>query len=157
VAVTGVTKENEKTDIETGTPDKAESVCDSEAANVHSGKVAVPVEDFQDRTEEEEEQAGEEVKSNAETQNEEEEEEENKRTKKNDEEKKWEDEEGEQPSEPDTNKSESAQVSEVKSSSPVPDHCQRNMTEPMEICSGVDAVGRQQKETGEKVSSVLYF
>ena len=93
VAVTTSAKENEKTEIEMGTPDKAESVCDSEAINVPTGTVAVPVQDFQDRTEGKEKQPEEEVKSNARTHKEEEEE--NKKTKKKEEEMRREDEEGE--------------------------------------------------------------
>ena len=161
-AVTAVAKENEKTESETGTPDKAESVCDSEAVNVPTGAVAVPVKDFQDSTEGKEKQPEEEVETNAKTQNEEEEEEEEEednkqKTKKKEEEKRREDEEGEKLSVPDSNKSESTRVPEVQSSSPEPYHSQGNVTEPMEICSGVDALDREQKENGEKVSFMLYF
>ena len=166
-AVTAVAKENEKTESETGTPDKAESVHDSEAVNVPTGAVAVPVKDLQDRTEGKEKQPEEEVNSNAKTQNEEKEEEEekekekeektNKKRKKKEEEKRREDEEGEKLSETDSNKSESTRVPEVKSSSPEPYHSQGNMTEPVEICSDVDAMDREQRENGEKVSFVLYF
>jgi len=165
-AVTAVAKENEKTESETGTPDKAESVCDSEATNVPTGAVAVPVKDFQDRTEGKEKQPEEEVETNAKTQNEEEEEGEeeeeeeednNKKTKKKEEEKRREDEEGEKLSVPDSNKSESTRIPEVKSSSPEPYHSQGNVTEPMEICSGVDAMDREQNEDGEKVSFMLFF
>jgi hypothetical protein len=161
VAATTAGKESEKTETETNTPDKAESVCDSEAENVPSGTIAVPVKDFQDRTEGKEKQAGEEVKSNTKTQKEEDEEDEDERNKKKTKEKevetRRENEEEEKPSEPDSNKSEITRVPEAKSSSPEPDHCQGNITEPMEICSGVDTMGRQQKENDEKVSLMLYF
>jgi hypothetical protein len=160
-AVTAVAKENEKTESETGTPDKVESVRDSEAVHVPTGAVAVPVKDFQDRTRGKEKQAEEEVKTNAKTQNEEEEEEKHetnkKKTEKKEEEKRREDEEIEKLSVPDNNKSESTQVPEVKSSSPEPYDTQGNVTEPMEICSGVGAEDREQKENGEKVSFMLYF
>ena len=158
-AVTAVAKEKEKTESETGTPDKAESVCDSESVNVPTGAVADPVKDVHERTEGKEKQPEEEVETNVKTQNEEEEEEEvnNKNTKKKEEEKRREDEEGEKLSVPDSNKPESTQVPEVKSSSPEPYHSQGNVTEPMEICSGVDAMDREQKENGEKVSFMLYF
>lgn len=155
-AVTTVAKENEKTESETGTPDKAESVCDSEAVNVPTGAVAVPVKDFQERTEGKEKQPEEEVETNVKTQNEEEEDN-KKKTHKKEEEKRREDEEGEKLSVSDSNKSESTRVPEVKSSSPEPYHSQGNVTEPMEICSGVDAMDREQKENGEKVSFMLYF
>jgi len=156
-AVTAVAKENEKTESETGTPDKAESVCDSEAVNVPTGAVAVPVKDFQDRTEGKEKQPEEEVEANTKTQNEDEEEDNNRKTKKKEEEKRREDEEGEKLSVPDSNKSESTRVPEVQSSSPEPYHSQGNVTEPMEICSGVDAMDREQKENDEKVSFMLLF
>lgn len=154
-AVPAVAKENEKTESETGTSDKAESICDSEVVNVPTGAVTVPVRDLKERTEGKEKQPEEEVETNAKTQNEEEEE--DKKTKKKEEEKRRENEEGEKLSVPDSNKSESTRVPEVKSSSPEPYHSQGNVTEPMEICSGVDAVDREQKENGEKVSFMLYF
>lgn len=154
-AVTAVAKENEKTESETDTPDKVESVCDSEAVHVPTGAVAVPVKDLQDRTEGKEKQAEEEVKTNAKTQNVEEANKKN--TEKREEEKRREDEEVEKLSVPDSNKTESTQVPEVKSSSPEPYDPQGNVTEPMEICSGAAAEDREQKENGEKVSFMSYF
>jgi hypothetical protein len=152
VAVASIKKENEKTEAETSTPIKSESLCDP-GANFPTSSTVVPVKELQDKTEKES-QAKQEMKSNAVTLNKEEEE----KTKKmrEGEEKKMDREQGDKPSELDGNKSESAPVPEVQSSSPKSDQFERNETESMEVSSDVDAKDRQQKENDEKVSLMLY-
>jgi hypothetical protein len=146
VAVASVEKENEKTEAETSTPVKPESLCDP-GANVPTSSKVVPVKEVEEKTEEES-QAEQEVKSDAATLNKEEE-----KTKKRMEgEEKTDREEGDKPFEPDSDKSENASVPEVQSSSPKPDQFEGNKAESMEVSSDVDVKDRQQKESDEKVS-----
>jgi hypothetical protein len=166
VAVAAVEKENDKTEAETSTPDKVESVCDAEV-NVPTNSVAVSVQELQDKTEEKEKKAEQEKKSNVLTLNEEEEgkeeeeeeqqEQEEKKTKKKKkkegEEEKKDGGEKEKPSEPDSSKSECTPAPAFKSSSPKPDQSEGNKTEAMEVCSDVDGDDGEQENDGK----VSYF